>query len=242
MATNWNPWHGCHKLSEGCLNCYVYRMDERHERDASEVKLTGDYLLPLRKKRDGGFKCPEGDFVWTCFTSDFLLEDADEWRPEAWEAMRQRADCTFFFITKRILRLTDCLPPDWGDGWENVHICCTCENQVRTDQRLPVFRDAPIKYKSIACEPLLGHVDLSPYLGNWVEQVAVGGESGSEARVCNYDWVTDIRRQCVEAGVAFRFRQTGARLMKDGKTYKIARKYQHSQAKKAGIDYEPRRQ
>ena len=34
----WNPWHGCHKLSEGCRHCYVYRMDLRHEKDASEVK------------------------------------------------------------------------------------------------------------------------------------------------------------------------------------------------------------
>ena len=33
----WNPWHGCHKLSEGCRNCYVYRIDSRHEKDASEV-------------------------------------------------------------------------------------------------------------------------------------------------------------------------------------------------------------
>jgi len=241
VATNWNPWHGCHKLSEGCLNCYVYRMDARHDRDASEVKLTGDYLLPLRKKRDGSWRVPEGDFVWTCFTSDFLLEDADAWRPEAWEAIRQRSDCTFFFITKRILRLSECLPPDWGGGWEHVHICCTCENQKRADERLPVFRDAPIRHKSIACEPLLGPIDLSAWLGPWVEQVAVGGESGNEARPCHFDWVTDIRRQCVEAGVPFRFRQTGARLIKDGKTYRIQRKDQHSQARKAGINYDPPR-
>ncbi|MCB7206753.1 DUF5131 family protein, partial [Dorea formicigenerans] len=21
---NWNPWHGCHKISAGCEHCYVY--------------------------------------------------------------------------------------------------------------------------------------------------------------------------------------------------------------------------
>jgi protein gp37 len=241
IETNWNPWHGCHKLSEGCRNCYVYRMDARNDRDASQVGLTGDYLLPIRKKRDGSWKVPEGSFVWTCFTSDFLLEDGDAWRSEAWEAIRRRPDCDFLFITKRIHRLHECLPPDWGNGWENVRICCTCENQARADDRLPIFRDAPIRHKSIVCEPLLGPIDLAPYLGPWVEQVALGGESGTEARVCDYDWVLDIRRQCVSAGVPFQFRQTGARLKKDGKIYRIERRNQHSQAQKAGINYSPPR-
>ena len=47
----------------------------------------------------------------------------------------------------------------------------------------------------------------------------------------------DLRRQCVEKRVAFRFHQTGAYFVKDGRTYRIMRKYQLSQAHKAGIDY-----
>ncbi len=233
----WNPWHGCHKISAGCANCYMYRTDARHGRDGSVVTRTGSYDLPLRRGRDGAWKIPDGSMVWTCFTSDFLLEEADEWRPAAWEMMRRRADCDFLFITKRIHRFVDCLPPDWGDGWENVQVCCTCENQEMADYRLPIFRAAPIKHKSIVCEPLLGPIDLSRHLGRWVDEVLVGGESGEEARPCNYDWVLDIRRQCVEADVSFTFRQTGARLIKDGRLYRIKRKYQHSQAKKAGIGY-----
>ncbi|MFW9613746.1 MAG: DUF5131 family protein, partial [Macellibacteroides fermentans] len=31
----WNPWHGCHKLSEGCRHCYVYRGDARRNIDSS---------------------------------------------------------------------------------------------------------------------------------------------------------------------------------------------------------------
>ena len=42
----WNPWHGCHKLSEGCLNCYVYRIDSRHGRTSSVVLKTADFDLP----------------------------------------------------------------------------------------------------------------------------------------------------------------------------------------------------
>ncbi|HWQ59458.1 MAG TPA: DUF5131 family protein [Clostridia bacterium] len=236
----WNLWHGCHKLSPGCKNCYVYRTDAAHGRDAAAVAKTAAFDLPVRRGRDGAYKVPAGATVYTCFTSDFLLEDADAWRPDAWRMMRERGDLDFLFITKRIERMAACLPTDWGAGYANVAVGCTCENQRMADFRLPVFRAAPVKTRLIICEPLLERIDLSPYLGSWVESVVVGGESGSEARPCDYGWVLDIRRQCVAAGVAFRFKQTGANFIKDGHTYKIERKHQHAQAKKANIDHTPR--
>ncbi len=239
MSVLWNPWHGCHKISPGCANCYVYRGDARHGRDSSCVKKTGDFALPVKRDRQGAFKVPAGELVYTCFTSDFLLKEADEWRKDAWQMMRLRRGLNFLFITKRIERLTDCLPSDWGKGYENVHICCTCENQDRADYRLPVFMRAPIRHKSIICEPLLEGVDLSHDLGGWCEQVVVGGESGENARECRHEWVLGIRRQCVEARVPFRFKQTGALYVKDGKAYRIQRRFQHSQAKAAKLDYDP---
>lgn len=237
----WNLWHGCHKISPGCLHCYVYRGDARYERDSSVVRKTGNFGLPLCKNRAGGWKIPSGSMVWTCFTSDFLVEDADEWRPEAWRMMRERPDLLFLFITKRIHRLQAVLPPDWGAGYANVRIMVTVENQQMATERLPIMRDAPVKWKGIASEPLLTPIDLSPWLGPWVRAVVVGGESGREARVCDYDWVLDIRRQCMAAGVPFKFKQTGARLRKDGRVYEIERRLQHAQARKANIDYRPPR-
>ena len=237
-GVNWNPWHGCHKVSAGCAHCYVYRMDDRHGKDASIVQKTSGFYLPVSHARDGAYKIPPGCFIWTCFTSDFLLEDADEWRDEAWRMMRERSDCEFLFITKRITRLEQCLQEDWGKGYPNVSICCTVENQAKADERLPVFRDLPIRHKMIVCEPLLEKIDLSAYLGDWVESVTVGGESGDEARVCYYDWILDIRRQCIEANVPFRFKQTGANFVKDGKRYQIKRAIQHAQARKANINTE----
>ena len=116
----WNLWHGCHKISPGCAHCYVYRRDESIGIDSSSVHKTSAFGLPLQVRRDGRWQLPAGSFVWTCFTSDFLIEEADPWREEAWLMMRQRADCRFFFITKRISRLAQCLPPDWGEGWRKV--------------------------------------------------------------------------------------------------------------------------
>ena len=79
-------------------------------------------------------------------------------------------------------------------------------------------------------------IHLSDYLSSAIEMVTVGGESGDNARICNYDWVLDIREQCLQKGVPFYFKQTGAHFQKDGRLYTIPRKLQHSQAQKAGID------
>lgn len=237
MSIIWNPWHGCRKLSEGCRHCYVYRQDERFAADSREVRRTASFDLPVRRSRSGRFRIPGGERVYTCFTSDFLVEEADAWRREAWEMMRLRHDLRFVFFTKRIGRLADALPPDWGDGYENVAVGCTVENQEAADSRLPQLLAAPVRHKLIICAPLLGPLHLENYLPHSIEELSVGGESGPEARTCDFDWVLGIRDQCIRAGVPFTFHQTGARLLKEGRLYRIPRARQHEQAHRAGIDY-----
>ena len=114
----WNLWHGCHKLSAGCKHCYVYRGDSKRGIDSSIVSKTKNFYLPVQKKRNGEYKIPPGTLVYTCFTSYFILEDADELRTEAWEIMRIRGDLQVMMITKRIDRVQESLPDDWGDGYD----------------------------------------------------------------------------------------------------------------------------
>ncbi len=233
----WNLWHGCHKLSAGCLHCYVYRGDAKRDVDSSVVSQTKNFDLPLRKKRNGEYKIPSGTLVYTCFTSDFFVEDADKWRTEAWEMIYQRNDLHFMMITKRIDRVANCLPANWGDGYDHVTICCTIENQSCADYRLPIYREVPIKHKILICEPLLEKIDLTSYtVGEWIEQIVVGGESGYDARPCDFDWVMELRRISIENHVSFWFKQTGSKFIKEGKLYTIKRQFQHSQARKAGIN------
>lgn len=233
---SWNLWHGCHKHSAGCAHCYVYRGDAKRGVDTTNVFKTKMFDAPIKKKRNGEYKIPPGSVVYTCFSSDFFVEDADEWRKEAWEMIRTRSDLHFLMITKRIDRLHVNLPADWGDGYDNVTICCTVENQDRADYRLPIYKAASIKHKIIICEPIIDHIDLSHYLGDWVDEVVVGGESGAQARPCCYDWVLAIREECLKHKVSFTFRQTGSKLVKNGVLYKVARQFQHSQARKSGIN------
>ena len=235
--TVWNPWHGCHKISPGCSNCYMYRRDAEFGRDSSAVSKTAAFNLPVQKKRDGTFKLNEPGYVFTCMTSDFFLEEADGWRAEAWQMIRQRSDLRFYIITKRIDRFRANLPSDWGDGYDNVTICSTCENQQTADLRLPLLLDLPIKHREIIHEPMLEEINIEKYLRSGkIECVTCGGESGENARLCCYDWILSAREQCIKYGVQFHFKQTGAKFQKDGKVYFIKRGMQIPQAKKANID------
>ena len=52
----WNPWHGCHKVSEGCQHCYMYFLDGKRGIDTSKVYRTENFDLPVHRRRDGRFK------------------------------------------------------------------------------------------------------------------------------------------------------------------------------------------
>ena len=193
----------------------------------------------MERLKNGNYKMKSGT-VYTCFSTDFLIEEADEWRRECWEMIKQRPDCTFLFLTKRIERFMDCIPDDWGDGYDNVVVGCTVENQKNADFRLSIFKELPTKHKCITAQPLLGPINMEPYLDD-IELVVVGGESDYRARVLEYDWVLDMRAQCVRKDVSFEFRQCGTHFLKDGRLYKLQKKDLCSQAKKAGIDYRSKR-
>ena len=234
----WDPWRGCKKCSEGCFHCYIHKGDAKRGVNTGDIVMTGDFRKPVERLKNGGFKMNPG-MVYTCFSTDFLIEEADAWRGECWRMMRERPDCTFLFLTKRIERFMDCVPEDWGDGYENVVVCCTVENQENADRRLPVFRALPIKHKCITAQPLIGPVDLEPYLDG-IGLVVVGGESDPDARPLDYGWVLDIREQCVRKNVSFEFRQCGTNFIKDGRMYKLRTRELCSQARKANIDFHGR--
>ncbi len=234
----WNPWRGCRKHSEGCKYCYIHKGDAKKDIDTGEIIRLDGFDAPVERKKNGEYKMKSGQTVYLCFSSDFLLPEADEWRSECWQMMRERSDLNFLFLTKRIERFMDCIPDDWGEGYENVTVGCTVENQIRADERLSVFNSLPIKHKNIICQPMISPIDLEKYLDG-VELVVVGGESDREARPLYYDWVLSVREQCISANVPFEFRQCGTHFIKDGKEYILQVRELGAQARKANIDFHP---
>jgi protein gp37 len=171
---------------------------------------------------------PQPKFIFTCSWSDFFITEADKWRAEAWEIIRQTPEFTYLILTKRPGRISRCLPPDWKYGYPNVWLGTSAENQKYADLRIPELLRVPAVKHFVSLEPLLGPIDLmaTPYgdalFGHCgdvcdicvegfptLDWVIVGGESGNVARPMEKQWALDIREQCEHAGVDFFFKQWG---------------------------------
>ena len=241
MHSNWNPWHGCIKCSEGCQNCYVYALDRMRGKNGADItKSKTGFRYPLSKDKNKKYRIQSGEMISVCMTSDFFLEEADAWREEAWEMMRIRSDVIFLLLTKRPERIQKCLPPRWGAGWENIFLNVTCENQKRADERIPLLLDLPFKHKGLYCAPMLGAIGIGRYLDTGqIEQVACGGENYGGIRPCDFEWVKALRDECVSRDITFCFMETGTRFIKDGILYRISSKQiQNSQAAHSGMTYQ----
>lgn len=231
----WNPWRGCKKCSDGCKYCYIHKGDLKRNIDTTNIVKTTDFDKPLQRYKNGNLKMKSG-IVYMCFSTDFLIEEADEWRNDCWKMIRERSDCTFLFLTKRIGRFVKCIPDDWNDGYDNVVVCCTIENQKNADYKLSIFSTLPIKHKCITAQPLIENIEIEKYLDD-IELVVAGGESDRDARVLNYDWILNLRQQCINKNVSFEFRQCGTHFIKDGKKYTLKTFDLCKQARLADINF-----
>jgi protein gp37 len=90
----------------------------------------------------------------------------------------------------------------------NVWLGITVVNQAEADRDIPKLLELNAAVRWLSCEPLLGPLDLTPYLRG-IGWVIVGGESGSNPRPMEADWARDIRDDCWISDVPFHFKQWG---------------------------------
>jgi protein gp37 len=102
----WNPWHGCHKVSAGCKNCYMFRDKAKYGQDPNVVvRSKTRFYDPLKWK--------EPRTIFTCSWSDFFIEEADPWRDEAFAIMALTPQHTYQVLTKRPERMLEYLGLHW---------------------------------------------------------------------------------------------------------------------------------
>jgi len=225
----WNPTTGCDRTSPGCDHCYALTLanrlkamgqakyqadgDPRTSGPGFQLTLHPDTLeLPLT------WNAPRVIFVNSM--SDLFHEEVPlSYIRRVFDVMAATPQHTYQVLTKRSKRLArDAGELDWpANVWMGVSI----ENQryaFRADQ----LRDVPAAVRFVSAEPLLGPVCLN--LGG-IDWVIVGGESGPKARPMDAAWAERVRDDCLEADVAFFFKQWGGRTPKangrelDGRTW-----------------------
>lgn len=226
----WNPIRGCSRVSPGCQNCYAERMAARFSADmwdgpedavavmtpqgprwTGKVRLIEDKLNdPLRWRK------PRRVFVNSM--SDLFHERVeDAWLERIFDVMTRAPQHTFQVLTKRAERMCSWL--SYYPWWEakNIWLGVSTENQETADKRIPLLLGTPAAVRWVSAEPLLGPVDLRPYLEGHqkgkpaLDWVVVGGESGPGARECDVaGWLDPIVAACKDAGVACFTKQMGS--------------------------------
>lgn len=211
-----NPWIGCTRVSEACAHCYAEHLAETRfglvtwgPGEPRHRTAEGNRRKPLSWNRRAAREGKRTKVFCASLADVFDAEVPSDWRNDLWSIIRACPNLDWQLLTKRPENIAGMLPADWGAGWPNVWLGVTAENQSRADERLSVLLEVPAVIRFASCEPLLGPLNLIPYLGHGLSWVIAGGETGSGARRTVPAHARSLRDQCVGAGAAFFFKQWG---------------------------------
>ena len=210
-----NPWMGCHKVSQGCTNCYAETLVTKRMGRAGVWGANG-----VRQRTKGPWqKVP----TWNnharaegrphrvfCASLADVFEDypgPNEWRADLWRLIRQCEWLDFQILTKRPENIERMLPDDWGSGWPNVWLGTSIEDN-RVAERGPILTSVPAIVHFVSYEPAIGPLDELELDG--IEWLICGGESGPGYRPMDLEWARDMQARCGDTGTAFFFKQDAA--------------------------------
>ena len=220
-----NPWIGCTKVSDGCRFCYAENlMDTRYGRanwgkGKPRVQTSpANWKKPLAWNRQAERDGRRYRVFCASLADVFDFEVDDAWRDRLFSLIEATPNLDWLLLTKRPENAKRYLAQRYGgDPFvrggipENIWIGTSVEDQKAAASRIPILLEIPAVVRFLSMEPLLGSVDLGPYLEGEarLDWVIVGGESGQHARPSHPEWFLSLRDQCVAAGVAFHFKQWG---------------------------------
>ena len=216
------PWFGCSKVSRGCDNCYAeawtlrFHKAEWGPHGKRNPAAESTWQKPHAWQR-WAVRNDQPLFVFASEVSDVFDNKAPvETRTRLWRTISATPALIWLVLTKRPQNFRRMLPADWGNGYANAWLGCTAENQREANLRLPLLCRTPAVRRFVSAEPLLEHVDLSPWLGA-IDWLIAGCESGPGKRPgerpTDLAWVRSLRDRCQAAGTAFWLKQ----LVIDGK-------------------------
>jgi protein gp37 len=217
----WNPTTGCDQTSPGCDHCYALTLAKRlkamgnskYQRDGDPRSSGPGFGITLHPDAlDLPYRWQTPRLIFVNSMSDLLHPEVpDSFVHQVLDVIRDTPRHTYQLLTKRSQRLAR---GSSRFAWpENLWVGVSVESAAYRF-RIEHLRRVVVATRFVSFEPLVepvGQLDLSG-----IHWVIVGGESGPRARPIEYEWVADIRDQCVAAGVPFFFKQWGGRTPKAG--------------------------
>jgi protein gp37 len=220
-----NPWWGCLEVSPGCDHCYARTLAERWGFDVwgpprtASRRLFGDkhWSEPLKWNAAAAEEGRRHRVFCASMADVFEFHpQLDAVRARLWTLIEQTPWLDWQLLTKRPMNIARMLPLAWLEQPRpNVWLGTSVEDQPRAALRILHLVAVPTVVHFLSCEPLLGPVDLAPWLGE-LDWIITGGESGPRHRPMDFEWVRDLRDQCQGAGVALFHKQHGGRTPKAG--------------------------
>jgi protein gp37 len=208
-----NPWLGCTKVSPGCDNCYaendtpcrVFQVKwGNHPRRRTAPSTWREPITWNRKAQ----KLGERQRVFCASDADVFDNQApEEWRADLFNLIRATLALDWLLLTKRPQNIEKMLPPDWGDGYPNVWLGTTTENQEEYARRWPILAGIPATLRFIPYEPALSDLTVTPADGVYPDWIICGGETGRGARLMDPAWARQLRNQCRGLGIPFFVKQ-----------------------------------
>lgn len=223
-----NPWWGCTKVSPGCAHCYAETWSARYghkiwgPRASRRIFGEQHWNEPLKWNRKATLR-GRRERVFCASMADVFEDNLsiDLERVKLWALIEETPMLDWLLLTKRPENMVRFAP--WREIWPpNVWAMTSVENQEQAEKRIPFLTQVPAVVRGLSVEPLIGAVDLAPWLDS-IHWVIVGGESGRESRPMNPAWVSDVRDQCATADVPFFFKQWGewAPSLPDAESYRV---------------------
>ena len=167
-----NPWIGCTKISPACDHCYAETWAQRYGQAnlwQGERRRTSanNWRQPLRWNAEAE-RAGVRKRVFCASLADVFDNQVDgAWRCDLWDLIHVTPHLDWLLLTKRPQNMAVMLPQkargalaDWGDGWPNVWLGTTVENQTEAEKRIPYLLSRPAAKRFLSCEPLLGPVNL----------------------------------------------------------------------------------
>lgn len=208
-----NPWWGCVKVSPACKHCYAEAWAKRVGSDVWGIKSDRRFLSDAHWRTPLQWNARETSQrqrVFCASMADVFEDRLDLVEPRArlWKLIEDTPNLDWLILTKRPENIADMSP--WGKDFpKHIWLGVTVEDQKRAEERLPCLEEFNASVKFISAEPLLGRIDIRRWLGDTINWVITGGESGPKARPTSPSWFTDLHSQCMAAEVAFHFKQWG---------------------------------
>ena len=212
----WNPVSGCTKISRGCTHCYAERFSERFRGVPGHPFEQGFdlRLWPQRLKQPLQWRRSRRIFV-NSMSDLFHKEIPVDFISQVFDTMESATQHTFQVLTKRSTLMRDFVNRRYSGTSCPEHIWLGVSVEDRQAlSRVEHLRATRARTRFLSVEPLLGPIGRLRLSG--IHWVIVGGESGPGFRPMKKEWATQVRNQCLRAGVAFFFKQWGGFRPKSG--------------------------